>query len=127
MKAKEILLVLVGAFVLFIAQRAFFPTATRYDIALSGTPGARISGTYECDGTVTPFAAILPTTIRCDAKRDFTFRATKDDLIDTLRASVTSDTIRGECEARLGSSGVEVRYHGMVKGFSSRGSFRSFK
>src|ERR1041385_8654862 len=102
MKAKEIVLIVVIGFALFIAKLALFPTPIRFDIALSGTPGTRVEGTHECGGVVTPFSVVVPATISCEAKRDFKFRASKLDVGATIHAALTSDVITGQSEARPG-------------------------
>ena len=123
MKIRDLIFASFFGLLLLLAFKAVFPRLIHVDIELTGIPGAKITGTYDCDGVTLPFTRILPTTVSFDVRRNFMFRAVKEDPNFTLVAEMRAPGIGGGgTEADPTYRGVELSYRATIQGFSSRGS-----
>jgi hypothetical protein len=122
MRIRDLFFGLILALLLLLGYKAAFPSLLHVDIELTGPPGAKITGTYDCDGATRAFTRTLPTTISFDMRRSFNFRAEKEDPSITLVADMRSGFGSGGTEADPSYRGIEASYRATIQGFSSRGS-----
>jgi hypothetical protein len=104
------LLLVVAAWVCIelIVNRHWFRSSPLADVRIevSGTPGAKVSGTFEIDGVTSERAGVLPTSFSFPQTRSVKFTITREAGQGELWASVF---VNEEPKGRLGGGAEWVR------------------
>jgi hypothetical protein len=114
-----VLLIVAAIVAVILAAFWAFQRPKHVDIALTGPTGLQISGYYDSDGVRKNFTSVVPATIGFDYRRDFDFRAVKNDPGADFTATLSSPTMSYSATTSGANVGVRARYSAPFPGFSS--------
>ena len=112
----------------FFAALHYLQKSSSVSIALSGTPGAKVSGAYVTDGVLKTFSFRLPASLQFDSKYEFSVKAEKENPAEEFILSI--DTVSGfHGKSRTDSiyKGVEVHFSSFINKLFCGGSIGTYK